>query len=151
MTRLRPALGVLLMAALAVGGCGGASSGGAPSTAASVSTATSGPSGSPSASGGGSAAQFCATFQDASQRFGSDNTFPTKSQTDQARKFASDLEASAPPEMQQAARGLAAYFRAVADGVDKHGSNPSPNPATLAAFAAAIAEINTWAQTNCKQ
>jgi hypothetical protein len=147
MTRLRPALGLLLLTvALAVVGCGGGSSSGGPSNSASTTTTSASAS---TIASGGSAAKFCATFEDASQRFGSDNTFPTKSQTDQARKFASDLESSAPPEMQQAARGLATYFRAVADGVDKHGSNPSPNPATLAAFAAAISEINTWAQTNC--
>lgn len=147
MTRMRPVLALLTFAAaLALAACGGGSSGGGSSATTSANASVSSVS---STSVGGSATKFCATFEDASQRFGSDNTFPTKSQTDQVRKFAGDLEASAPPEMKLAAHGLATYFRAVADGVDKHGSNPSPNPSTLAAFAASIAEINTWAQTNC--
>jgi hypothetical protein len=144
MTRLRPALcGLTLTVSLVLVGCSASSSGSSSAPVPTGSTAS-------GSAAGGSAAQFCATFQDASERFGSDNTFPTKSQTGEARKFADDLEANAPAEMKQAAHGLATYFRAIADGVDKGGSNPSPNPSVLAGFAASIGEINTWAQANCK-
>ena len=65
------------------------------------------------------------------------------------RSGGDEIEATAPPEMKAPAKGLATYFRAVADGVDKNGSNPSPDPSALAAFAASIQSIGAWAETNC--
>lgn len=96
-----------------------------------------------------SAQKFCDTFKDASERFGSDNTFPTKSQTGELRTFADHVESYAPDEIEDAAKGLADYFRSVADGVDKHGTNPSPKPSALAEFAAAVQQIDAWAPTHC--
>jgi hypothetical protein len=130
---------VLFVAACAVAACGGGGSSGG----------TSAPSAPASQVASASDAAFCATFQNASEKFSNDNTFPTKSQTGEVRKFADDLEATAPPEMKTPAKGLATYFRAVADGVDKNGSNPSPNPSALAAFAASIQAIGAWAETHC--
>jgi hypothetical protein len=139
----------LITAALALTACGGGSGSGA----TSASSASGGQVASSSASGGqvasSSAEAFCTTFRNASEKFSNDNTFPTKSQTGEVRKFADEIEATAPEEMKAPAKGLATYFRAVADGVDKHGSNPSPNPSALAAFAASIQAIGAWAQTHC--
>jgi hypothetical protein len=141
---------VLLALTLGLAACGGGSSGGA---STGTSAASGGASGSASGPSSGTATAsdqaFCNTFASASQRFGSDNTFPTKDQTDEARKLADDIESTAPDEMKTAAKGLASYFRAVADAVDKQGSNPSPDPSVLATFAAALAEINAWAPTHC--
>jgi hypothetical protein len=131
----------LLTVGLALTACGGGSSSGG-GTSSSPSTAA-------SQVASASAEAFCTTFKTASEKFSSDNTFPTKSQTDEVRKFADEIEATAPAEMQGPAKGLATYFRAVADGVDKNGSNPSPNPSALAAFAASIQAIGDWAQTHC--
>jgi hypothetical protein len=134
-------LGVgILAVGLALTACGGSSSGGA---------ASSSPSTAASQVASASAEAFCTTFQTASEKFSSDNTFPTKSQTGEVRKFAEEIESTAPPEMKEPAKGLATYFRAVADGVDKHGSNPSPDPSALAAFAASIQAIGAWAETHC--
>lgn len=138
--RRAPLLSVLLLvAACCVTACGGGSGGGSSDV----------PSGTASQGSSASAEAFCTTFQTASEKFSKDNTFPTKSQTGEVRKFADEIEATAPPEMKVAAKGLATYFRAVADGVDKHGSNPSPNPSALADFAASIQAIGDWAQTHC--
>jgi hypothetical protein len=128
----------LLTVGLALGACGGGSGN---ATSASSAPASHAPS--------ATAKAFCDTFETASQKFSADNTFPTKSQTGEVRDFADQLEATAPPEMKAPAKGLAAYFRSVADGVDKNGANPSPNPSALAAFAASIQAIGAWAETHC--
>jgi|1185.fasta_scaffold92542_2 hypothetical protein len=132
-------LAVAVLAASGLAACGGGGSDGASGHSSSA--------GSQAASASDKA--FCDTFQTASQKFSADNTFPTKSQTGQVRAFADELEATAPSEMKGPAKGLAAYFRSVADGVDKNGSNPSPNPSALAAFAASIQAIGAWAETHC--
>jgi hypothetical protein len=142
MTPPRLLVPALLALTLGLAACGGGAS--------AASTGTSAGSSARSSSAAPASDQaFCDTFASASQRFGSDNTFPTKDQTGEARKLADDIESTAPAEMKTAAQGLAGYFRAVADAVDKQGSNPSPNPSVLATFAAALAAINAWAPTHC--
>jgi hypothetical protein len=123
---------VALLLAVSLSACGGGSASASKSIARSP-----------------NAQKFCDTFKDASEKFGSDNSFPTKSQTGQVRAFADNVEKYAPDDILDAAKGLADFFRSVADGVDKSGPNPSPNPSVLAEFEAAFEQINQWAPTHC--
>jgi hypothetical protein len=142
---------VLVALALGVAACGGGSSGGGGASTASSSTAPSAAS-----SGGGAAtgsdADFCTTFAQAKD-LASVEGLPSKDDLAKIKKFADDLDRSAPAAIKSDVAILTAYFRFIADAAGNLGSNPTTEPSGLPGQITkaipALANISVWGATHC--
>jgi hypothetical protein len=163
---------ILLTACLALTACGGGSSpasssaaGSAASASAGASTAASTPSAassessgasSPATSGGAVSASdkaFCDTFTGARERFTDSQGLPSSADIDKIKKFADDLEKTAPAEQRDNAKLLATYFRLIAGYASREGSAASAAAdvqAQIAKIGPAIASLSVWAATHCR-
>lgn len=170
----RAAAPILLTACLALAACGGGSSGASSSGAGSGASASagsstaastpsvgasgsSGASVSPATSGGGAVSAsdkaFCDTFTGARERFSNSQGLPSSADIDKIKKFADDLEKTAPAEQRDNAKLLATYFRLIAGLASRGASAPSAAAdvqAQIAKIGPAIASLSVWASTHCR-
>jgi len=143
---------VLVALALGVAACGGGSS----SSGGSASTTSSSTAPSTASSGGGAAtgsdAAFCATFAQAKD-LASVEGLPSKDDLAKIKKFADNLDSSAPAAIKSDVAILTAYFRFIADAAANLGSNPTTEPSGLPGQITkaipALTNISVWGATHC--
>jgi len=152
---------------LVTSACGGSDDGGTVKAGGSKPAASStGSSGSPSASpsptasssssGGGSASAkaFCDIFDNLDERVGpvADGELPTKEQVNAIKAAADDIDRLAPAEIRDAAKGIAEYFRLMADAASQGslGAGDAERiQEALGKFGTNFGVVGTWAATNC--